>query len=496
MDLSVIKSLSPDEQRNILGLIRQLEELQSVDKAKLEFMPFVKRVWPGFIEGRHHKIMADAFQRIADGKLKRLIVTLGPRHSKSEFASYLLPAWFLGRYPYKKIIQASHTSELAVGFGRKVRNLVKSEDYQAIFPGTVLRVDSKAAGRWNTGASGEYFACGVGSAVTGRGSDLLIIDDPTSEQDAISGAYSNDIYKKTYEWYISGPRQRLQPSASIVIVMTRWSQMDLVGQLLKRAAEKDEPSEWEVIEFPAIMPSGQPLWPEFWSLEELLKVKADISLARWNAQYMQNPTSEEGAIIKRDWWKRWDSPAPPKCESILLSFDTAYLKTQRANYSACTTWGVFMGGDPDKPVPNLILLDAWRDKLEFPELKAMARKIYREKKPDMVIIESRAAGAPLIFELRAMGIPVMEFTPSRGQDKIARANAVTDLFRSGMVWAPETRWADDVIEECNAFPQGENDDYVDTVTQALLRFRQGGIVKTQHDEEDKPVINRRIADYY
>lgn len=272
--------------------------------------------------------------------------------------------------------------------------------------------------------------------------------------------------------------------------------LDLTGQLLKRAAEKDEPSEWEVIEFPAIMPSGAPLWPEFWSLDELLKIKADISPARWNAQYMQQPTAEEGAIIKRDWWKRWDSPTPPKCESILLSFDTAYLKTQRANYSACTTWGVFMGGDVDKPVPNLILLDAWRDKVEFPELKTIARKLYREKRPDMVIIETRAAGAPLIFELRAMGIPVSEFTPARGQDKIARANAVTDLFKSGMVWAPETRWADEVVEECAQFPHGENDDYLDTVTQALLRFRQGGIVKTSHDEEDKPIINRRIADYY
>lgn len=496
MDLSVIKNLSPEEQRQVLGLIKQLEEAQSLEAARTSFMPFVKRIWPSFIEGRHHKIMADAFQRVADGKLKRLIICMPPRHTKSEFASYLLPAWFLGRYPHKKIMQASHTSELAVGFGRKVRNIVKQEEYQEVFPGTTLRVDSKAAGRWSTDANGEYFAVGVGGAVAGRGADLFIVDDPVSEQDAMSGVYSNEVYKKAYDWYISGPRQRLQPGGAIIIVMTRWSQLDLVGQLLKKSAESDDASAWEVIEFPAILPSGQPLWPEFWSLAELLKVKADISVARWNAQYQQNPTSEEGAIIKRDWWKRWDSPTPPKCESILLSFDTAYLKTQRANYSACTTWGVFPGGDPDKPVPNLILLDAWRDKVEFPELKTIARRLYREKKPDMVIIESRAAGAPLIYELRAMGIPVMEFTPARGQDKIARANAVTDLFKSGMVWAPETRFAEEVIDECNAFPQGENDDYVDTVTQALLRFRQGGIVKTTHDEEDKPIINRRIADYY
>lgn len=498
MDIEAIKKLPLAKKIELLDLLKELEHARGVEQARVDFMTFVKTMWPSFVEGRHHKIMADAFQRVADGKLKRLIINMPPRHTKSEFASYLLPAWFLGRFPEKKIIQASHNAELAVGFGRKVRNLVGSGRYQDVFPSTSLATDSKASGRWSTMEGGEYYAVGVGGAVTGKGADLFIIDDPHSEQDAISGDASPDTYNKAFEWYITGPRQRLQPGAAIVIVMTRWSNLDLTGKLLKRSQRGDDNvSEWEVIEFPAIMPSGKPLWPEFWSLDELSKVKADISPARWSAQYQQNPTAEDSAILKRDWWKRWSSSRPPQVEMVISSWDTAFLKTERANYSASTTWGVFMGGDPDKPVPNLILLDAWKDRVEFPDLKKEAKSQYMKWRPDMFIVETRAAGAPLIFELRAMGIPVNEFTPSRGQDKIARANAVADLFRSGMIWAPETRWADDVVEECAAFPNGENDDFVDTVTQALLKYRQTGLIRSDVDEVEKRDLRyRRKTEYY
>lgn len=497
-DLDAIRKLPLDKKMELLELVNEMERNKENNLARAKFMPFIKRMWPAFVEGRHHRIMADAFQRVADGKLRRLIINMPPRHTKSEFASFLLPAWYLGRFPHKKIIQASHTAELSVGFGRKVRNLVNSDDYQEVFPGTSLSVDSKASGRWSTSKGGEYFAVGVGGAVTGKGADLLIIDDPHSEQDAMSGDVDPEVYKKAMDWYVSGPRQRLQPGAAIIIVMTRWSAIDLTGALLKKSSVGDDyVSEWEVIEFPAILPSGNALWPEFWSIDELLKTKADISSSRWSAQYQQNPTSDSSAILKRDWWKRWPSAKPPKVDFIISSWDTAFMKTERSNYSACTTWGVFQGGDPDKPTPHLILLDAWRDKVEFPELKKLARQHYMKWRPDMFIVETRAAGAPLIFELRAMGIPVNEFTPSRGQDKIARANAVADLFRSGMIWAPETKWAEDVIEECAAFPVGENDDFVDTVTQAMLKYRQGGMIRSDSDEVEKKRLGPpRRAEYY
>jgi len=792
--LEKIKGL-PDEER--LAVLKDLELLQEKtisQKAQLHFLPFVRMMWPSFIAGRHHAKMADAFERVASGELKRLIINMPPRHTKSEFASYLFPAWFLGRFPHKKIIQTAHTAELAVGFGRKVRNLIGGEDFQRVFPGISLSSDSKAAGRWNTNKNGDYFAIGIGGAVTGKGADVLVIDDPHSEQEAQQGEFNPEVYDKVYEWYTSGPRQRLQPGGAIIIVMcmvgdtdvlmadgsqkklrdvcvgdfvatynsgkvsaaritnfqssgvdnvftiktrsgkilranedhpflvekngerkwarlrhlkvgmslvgltdvrgqrdprasqtsamhvrqetlitartrqphinpwasmvsgrvsrasagnpfiagacaplaiasntslrstllsktalgasradtasqlintrlwclnavtsatfaknhlplktraligaascvstiatiaegfavscattatslwgtakalmyssvlrstydftadeiveiaadgreevfdvevektenfiangvvshnTRWSKRDLTGQIIKKSAERLGSDEWEVIEFPAIMPSGTPLWPEFWSLEELEAVKSEIAVSKWNAQYMQDPTSEEGALLKRDWWQEWPHDRPPAVEAIIQSWDTAFLKTQRSDYSACTTWGVFHQENEDGVlVPNLILLDAYKDKMEFPELKRVAHQKYWEYEPDQLVVEKKASGAPLIAELRMMGIPVTEFTPVRGNDKIARANAVTDLFASGIVWYPPTRWAEEVIEECASFPAGEHDDYVDSVTQALIRFRQGGWLRTTMDEWNDEPSYRRPVEFY
>ena len=444
----ILSSLSLAEQELLLAQLDKLTELKTKKLAQDKFLKFVEQVWPTFIGGRHHAKMADAFERVARGECKRLIINMPPRHTKSEFASYLLPAWFLGKYPQKKIIQCSHTAELAVGFGRKVRNLVDTDVYHNIFPDLSLASDSKAAGRWNTSKGGDYFAIGIGGAVTGKGADVLIIDDPHSEQEAAIAEVNPDIYDKTYEWYTSGPRQRLQPGGSIVIVMTRWSKRDLTGQILKDAAANESIGEWEVIEFPAILPSEKPLWPEFWELEELEKVKRDVPNSKWQAQYQQNPISESAAIVKREWWREWESDDPPQCDFILQSWDTAFEKTQRADYSACTTWGVFYYPD-DNGVDqaNIILLNAFRDRMEFPELKRAAIEEYKEWQPDGVIIEKKASGAPLIYEMRAMGIPVQEFTPTRGNDKISRLNGIADIFASGRVWAPATRWAEEVIDE-------------------------------------------------
>ena len=494
---TLLNKLPIEEKQILLEKLELLQEKKTREQATVNYLDFVTEMWPAFIGGEHHTIMANAFERVANGELKRLIINMPPRHTKSEFASYLFPAWFLGRYPEKKIIQTAHTAELAVGFGRKVRNLINNPDYQKIFPGIELSTDSKAAGRWNTNKGGDYFAIGVGGGVTGTGADVLVIYDPHSEQEAAVGAYNPEVYDKVYEWYTSGPRQRLQPGGAIIIVMTRWSKRDLTGQIIKSATQKEGANEWEVIELPAIMPSGNALWPEFWELSELEALKAELPPAKWNAQYQQNPTSEDGALIQREWWREWEQSSPPTCEALIQSWDTAFLKTQRADYSACTTWGVFnWPNDDGETVPNLILLDAFKEKLEFPELKRAAYEKYWEFEPDQMIIEAKAAGSPLIFELRAMGIPVTEFTPSRGQDKIARVNAVTDLFASGVVWCPPTKWADEVIEECAAFPAGDHDDLVDSTTQALLRFRQGGWIRSVMDDwDDEPKYQRPVSYY-
>jgi len=483
------------------ALYEQLDvavEIKAKENCQENFMDFVHKVWPDFIDGAHHKEMANAFERVANGKIKRLIINMPPRHTKSEFASYLLPAWFLGKFPKKKVIQTSHTAELAVGFGRKVRNLVDSDIYKSIFPGVGLQSDSKAAGRWATNQGGDYFAIGVGGAVMGKGADVLIIDDPHSEQEAALSESNPEVYDKTYEWYTSGPRQRLQPGGSIIMVMTRWSKKDLTGQVVKSAMQRNG-EEWEVIEFPAILPDDLPLWPQFWKLEELLALKNELPNAKWMAQYMQQPTSDVSAIIKREWWKEWEDEDPPYCEFLIQSWDTAFLKTQRSDYSACTTWGVFYRpNDRGVDVANIILLNSFKRRMEFPELKQTAFEHYKEWEPDSIIVEAKASGAPLVFELRAMGIPVQEYTPSKGNDKIARLNACADLFASGRVWVPCTAWAEELVEEVASFPSGEHDDLVDSMSQALLRFRRGGFVQLDSDEQDEPKMfkSKRNQGYY
>jgi predicted phage terminase large subunit-like protein len=493
---TILSALTPAEQEKLLAELDHLETLKTRQLAQKKFIKFVEQAWPSFIAGRHHARMADAFERVARGELKRLIINMPPRHTKSEFASFLLPAWFLGKFPHKKIIQCSNTAELAVGFGRKVRNLLDSDVYTKVFPGIALRQDSKAAGRWATNKSGEYFAIGVGGTVTGKGADLLIIDDPHSEQEAALAGNDPSVFDKVHEWYTSGPRQRLQPGGSIVIVMTRWSKRDLTGQILKSALER-EGDEWEVIDFPAILPSDKPLWPEFWSYEELDALRTELPLPKWQAQYQQQPTSEQGAIIKREWWKEWEGENPPPCEFVIQSWDTAFTKNDRSDYSACTTWGVFT--HPDKHgnlKQNIILLNAFKERMEFPDLKKAALEMWIEWKPDTLIVEKKAAGAPLIYEMRKMGIPLSEYTPGKGSDKIARVNAISDLFASGVVWCPDTRWADEVMEEMASFPNGDHDDLVDSSSQALLRFRQGGFISIDSDEEDEPIYFRRKLEYY
>ena len=485
--------LSESDLRVLEAQLNKLEKMKYRELSQTRFIKFVEAVWPSFISGRHHQRMADAFERVANGTCKRLIINMPPRHTKSEFASYLLPAWFLGKFPNKKVIQCSNTGELAVGFGRKVRNLVDSDVYHEIFPELTLQADSKAAGRWNTSKGGDYFAIGVGGTVTGKGADVLIIDDPHSEQEAKQAASTPEIFDSVYEWYTSGPRQRLQPGGAIVIVMTRWALRDLTGQVIRSAAQRAG-EDWEVIEFPAIMPSGNPLWPEFWSVQELEALREELPNSKWQAQYQQNPVGNESAIIKRDWWKWWEKDNPPNCDYILQTWDTAFEKTQRADYSAGTTWGVWTN-DEDNSTPNIILLGTYKKRAEYPELKKDVLREYNEYEPDGVLIEKKASGAPLIYELRAMGIPVQEFTPGKGQDKIARLNAVSDIIASGKVWVPRTRWAEELVDEVAAFPSGEHDDLVDATTLALMRFRQGGFLRLPSDEPEELRFFRRKSQF-
>ena len=440
------QQITPEIEAKMLKLELRLAQLEKNETCRKNFLNFVKAMWPQFVTGRHHKIIAEKLERVAKGELKRLIVNMAPRHTKSEFSSFLFPAWMMGKNPDMKIIQATHTTELAVNFGRKVKNLIEQKDYQDIFPETKLAADSKASGRWDTNKGGMYYAVG------------------------------------------------LQPKGAIVLVQTRWSEKDMTGQLIKTMAKDPLADQWEIVELPAIFESGDPCWPEYWPLDDLLKVKASIPPSKWNAQYQQNPTGEENAIIKREWWKKWEEEDIPELQYVIQSYDTAYSKKETADFSAITTWGVFQ---PKKEGGYaLILLDSKKDRWDFPELKREALDQYKYWEPDTVIIEAKATGLPLTHELRNIGIPVVNFTPSKGNDKLTRVHSVSPLFEAGMVWAPDKKFADEMIEEVAAFPNGEYDDLVDSMTQALMRYRQGNFVQLPSDDLEDYDNSAKIRAYY
>ena len=473
-----------------LKLELRLAQLQRNEACQNNFLPFVKAMWPEFITGKHHKIISQKLERVANGDLKRLIINMPPRHTKSEFASFLFPAWMMGKNPRMKIIQATHTTELAVNFGRKTKNLIDSDDYKEVFPNVKLAADSKASGRWDTSNGGMYYAVGVGSNLAGRGGDLVIIDDPHSEQTAMS----NNGFDDAWEWYTGGPRQRLQPGGSIVLVQTRWSEKDMTGQLLRSMAKDPLADQWEIVELPALFEDDKPCWPEFWSYDDLSAVRASIPPSKWNAQYQQNPTGEENAIIRREWWKKWERKVVPNLQYVIQSYDTAFSKRETSDYSAITTWGVFY--PEESGTPGLILLDSQKGRWDFPELKEVALDQYKYWDPDTVIVEAKASGMPLTHELRNMGIPVVNFTPSKGNDKVTRVHSVSPLFEAGMVWAPDEAFADELIEEVAAFPNGEYDDLVDSMTQALMRYRQGNFVTLPTDDLEDGESSVRMRAYY
>lgn len=494
------------EKLHVLNLLDEWAKRKEAQSARESLLTFVKRINKGYKIGPHHKILAHKLEAAARGEVDRLATSIAPRFGKSLLLSLYFPAWFMGNFPEQKLIISSHTADLAVDFGRKVRNLIDTKEYKEVFPLVSLSVDSKSAGRWTTNEGGEFFAVGVGGAVAGRGADLLIIDDPFSEQDILNGNY--EVFDKVYEWYAYGARTRLMPGGRVVVLHTRWAKNDLIGRLIEESAKEKESDQWDYTEFPAILNEGtdneKSLWPEQWTLESLKRTRASMPTFQWQAQYQQNPVSQEGALIKKEWWKTWVQEEAPECEYIIMALDAAQEVNKRSDFTALTTWGVFyFDNDEGRKIANIILLNAINKRMEFPDLKDLALREYKFWKPDCFIIEKKSNGAALAQEMRRMGVPIQEYTPSRGapgqsNTKYARVNSVADIVRSGLVWAPQYKWAEEVIEQCNDYPAGKNDDLVDTATMALMRFRNGGFITLPSDEDDadyrfKP---RRSAAYY
>ena len=499
-----IDQFDETEQQEILQIAEALADRRQAAKCRDDLIEFCKAMQPDYKVGKHHRILADILMGLAEGRKDRVCVNIPPRHGKSQLVSIYFPAWFIGKYPNKKVLMVSHTADLAVDFGRKVRNIIDTEAYKKVYPTVTLAQDSKSAGRWNTNVGGEYYACGVGSALAGRGADLLLVDDPHNEQDIINGNF--DVFDKAYEWFTYGARTRLMPGGRVAIIQTRWHLNDLTGRVTRDMAQNDEADQYEVVEFPAVFTgkdgSQRALWPEFYDIPALMRTKASMPLFQWNAQYQQNPTSEEASVVKREWWNEWTKEDPPECEYVIMSLDAAAETNNRADFTALTTWGVFLNEESTGPgagTYNLILLNSIKKRLEFPELKKLALEEYKDWEPDAFIVEKKSAGTALYQEMRRMGLPVQEYTPHRGSgDKLARLNSVADIVQSGLCWVPQTRWAEEVVEEIAGFPFMQNDDLVDSTVMALMRFRQGGFIRLPTDEKDEPKFfkSHRRAAYY
>jgi predicted phage terminase large subunit-like protein len=480
-------------------------------RAKDDFLTFVKIFAPTLVSdfkmGRHIKLLCQKLQGVVDGDIKRLMVFLPPRSSKSLICSKLFPAWYIGNFSNHEIMSVSHSDQLASDFGRTVRDIVNTEKFQRIFKGVALRSDVKAAGKWKTNKNGSYYAAGVRSQVAGRGANVALLDDVMSEEDS----FSQTGRKYIKEWYPAGLRTRLMPNGSIIIINTRYHYDDLCGWLLKqeKTAEQNTYS-WEVISIPAWLneeaaellglPVGSSYFPE-WKSDKILKIdeeeiRASNGARYWNSLYMQDPSPDDGGIIKKKYIQWWEYDEPPECQFIIQTYDTAFSTSRTADFSVIQTWGIFNDYDEDDGFSShLILLGNTKGRYEYPELRRIAQDLYKEFKPDVCIIERKASGQSLIQDMRRAGLPVLDYLPDK--DKIARVYASTPMMEAGRVWLPKNKvWADDLFSECMSFPNGSHDDQVDCLSMAIHYMKDSWNLTHPEDpswEDDGSKRDKRVA---
>lgn len=425
-------------------------ELLQRRQARSGLLAFTQYTNPAYVPAAHHRLIAEKLEAVARGEILRLIICMPPRHGKSELASRRFPAWYLGNYPLNPIIAASYNSELAGDFGREVRNIVASPEYRALFD-VKLAQDSQAANRWHTDKGGAYVAAGVGTAITGRGAKILLIDDPFKDREE---ADSEIRRQRVKDWYTSTAYTRLMPGGAVIVIQTRWHDDDLAGWLLSEAERGGD--QWDVLSLPAIAHDNAPLWPEWYPLERLEQIRAVLPARDWNALYQQNPIPDDGDYFKADWFADYETP--PKQLNIYGASDYA-VTDGGGDFTEHGVFGVDANG-------NLYVLDWW--------FGQTSSDVWIEKKCDLIIRHNPACWFGEAGPIRRAVEPFLlnrmternafcriEWLPSIA-DKEARARGFQGMASMGKVFLPKNApWKGHVLNQLMRFPAGKHDDAVD-----------------------------------
>lgn len=518
-ELEQLELLEARDRLTVYAGLHLPAEIEADDLPGLHKLPLPAR----YIPAAHHRMILEKLQDVEAGKIKRLMILAPPGSAKSTYASVIFPGWYMGRHPSHSIICASQTQDLADRFSRRARNLVGSQIHRDVF-GTGLAQDQKAAGHWETEQGGEYHATGV-QPFAGRRGDGAITDDLIrGRQDADSKIKR----ESTWQWILGDLRPRLKPHAWWVFITTRWHEDDPAGRILPKEAfgksgwfTAKDGEKWYVLCLPAVIETpeeeetdplgrklGEIIWPEWFSPEMLAQEKRSQGSRNWNSLYQQKPRPDEGAILKKQHWQKWPG-RPPKCEYVISVYDTAFEEGEENDFTARTTWGIFWHeGQPQEPVeprkkgepyrrpPSngrycVILLERFKDKVEFPELRRLAKKHYDEFRPDRVLVEKKASGHSLIQELRRNQIPVVALKADAS--KLARAHAASPVLEDGCVFVPTNRhgevmdWAQDVIDDCASatFQKGSpGNDIGDTCVYAWIHLRSNFRVEMKGENDD------------
>jgi predicted phage terminase large subunit-like protein len=431
---------------------------------------------------RHHRILLDKLERLTKGEFDRLLICMPPGHGKSSYTSLVFPAWYMGLHPDHKILAASHTVKLSEDWSRKVKGIIGTEGYRRVFPGCSLSSETNSANRWETTEGGQYRAAGVGTGIAGFRADLVVVDDPYRSQE---DADSRVIRDKIWQWWGTDMLTRLKPGGKVVLIQTRWNLADIAGMVLE-----ESPDEWEQLVLPAFAKEddpmgrapGEALWPGWIDENALERIKSGpaMSSRSWSSLYQQEPVPEGGGILKAHWWELWQEEEYPPCDFVVAAVDTATSTKTTADFSACAVFGVFKDG----PLSRLILLHAWQERLDLPDLCDRIERTGRQYQVDKFLIEGKSSGIEVVRELqrRSAKYSIQNINPTH--DKIARAYAIQGVFESGCVYAPDRKWADLVITACAHFPAGAHDDMVDAVVHAVSYLRNVGVEMYADEQPD------------